>query len=506
MSKKQGKKGKTLEELLEEALVPEEEQPYPVPENWVWVRLKSLNDNKLSQKSIEPSKYADEIFELYSVPSFVQEYPEIIKGEEIKSNKQVVNKNDVLLCKINPRINRVWIVNNHTEYRTIASTEWIVVSPIKNVYPAFLMNAMRSNYFRTLLISNSSGVGGSLTRAKSKDVIEYPIPLPPLPEQKRIVQRVESLLDKINEAKQLIEEAKETFANRRASILAKAFRGELTKKWREENPDVEPADILLERIREEREKIGTNKKGKKRDKELPPIDPPYELPEGWKWVRLGDIATITMGQSPKGDTYNEEGIGIPLINGPVEFGPDAFSTCRMIKWTTSPTKMCEKNDLLLCVRGSTGRMNIAGFKACIGRGVASIRVPYIQQYVNYKIHSLQDYIFNLGSGSTLSNITSENIRNIPVELPPFKEALKIVDLLDNLISLEKYSIEMLEEKREKLEKIAQAVLTKAFRGELGTNNPGEESAIELLKETLLKQIKPTTKNQEKNVQQELEFN
>lgn len=137
MSKKQGKKGKTLEKLLEEALVPEEEQPYPVPENWVWVRLKSLNDNKLSQKSIEPSKYADEIF-------------------------------------------------------------------------------------------------------KSKDVIEYPIPLPPLPEQKRIVQRVESLLDKINEAKQLIG-LEEKLNQLKQSILLKAFRGELGTN----NPGEESAIELL---------------------------------------------------------------------------------------------------------------------------------------------------------------------------------------------------------------------------------------------------------------------
>ncbi len=77
-----------------------------------------------------------------------------------------------------------------------------------------------------------------------------------------------------------------------------------------------------------------------------------------------------MGQSPPGDTYNENNEGVPLINGPVEFGPDPFSETIIGKFTTAPSKMCKKGDLLICVRGATtGRTNIAGFDACIGRGV-----------------------------------------------------------------------------------------------------------------------------------------
>nr|WP_232357320.1 restriction endonuclease subunit S [Thermoactinomyces sp. CICC 24227] len=491
-------------------MVPEEEQPYPVPENWVWVRLKSLNDNKLSQKSIEPSKYADEIFELYSVPSFVQEYPEIIKGEEIKSNKQVVNKNDVLLCKINPRINRVWIVNNHTEYRTIASTEWIVVSPIKNVYPAFLMNAMRSNYFRTLLISNSSGVGGSLTRAKSKDVIEYPIPLPPLPEQKRIVQRVESLLDKINEAKQLIEEAKETFANRRASILAKAFRGELTKKWREENPDVEPADILLERIREEREKLGTNKKGKKRDKELPLIDPPYELPENWVWVRLDKVVSFIGGGTP---SKNEQ----RFWNGNIPWATvkdikniylsKTFDSITKDGLDNSTSSVANPGEVLLVTRMSPGKSTITQIQTAINQDLKIVR-PKIEilPFFLWMYFTLNmSLIESLSTGSTVKGIQVAKLNKLPFPLPPLPEQKEIVRRVESLLD-KKHEAKQLIGLEEKLNQLKQSILLKAFRGELGTNNPGEESAIELLKETLLKQIKPTTKNQEKNVQQELEFN
>lgn len=86
----------------------------------------------------------------------------------------------------------------------------------------------------------------------------------------------------------------------------------------------------------------------------------YDLPEGWVWVKLEDVAEVIMGQSPPGDSYNQEGLGVPLINGPVEFSKSPFSKTKKSKFTTQPLRMCRKNDLVLCVRGSTtGRINIA---------------------------------------------------------------------------------------------------------------------------------------------------
>nr|WP_223813588.1 hypothetical protein [Geobacillus zalihae] len=150
------KKQKSIEELLEEALVPEEEQPYSLPENWVWVRLKSINKDK--KRNIDPRDYSEEVFELYSVPSYDLGEPEYIKGKEIGSNKQVVKENEILLCKINPRINRVWIVlNNRGKYRQLASTEWIVISENKVIYPKYLLFLLKAPYFRKLITSNVSG-------------------------------------------------------------------------------------------------------------------------------------------------------------------------------------------------------------------------------------------------------------------------------------------------------------------------------------------------------------
>lgn len=115
----------TAEARLTEVLMPESEQPYVVPGNWVWTRLECINTYQ--GRSIDPSNAPDGLFELYSVPSCELDYPEIVMGMEIGSTKQSVNKDDVLLCKINPRINRVWIVSQHTENPLIASSEWIIV-------------------------------------------------------------------------------------------------------------------------------------------------------------------------------------------------------------------------------------------------------------------------------------------------------------------------------------------------------------------------------------------
>lgn len=151
----------------------------------------------------------------------------------------------------------------------------------------------------------------------------------------------------------------------------------------------------------------------------------------WSMKRLSEVAEIQMGQSPKGSSYNISGEGVPLINGPVEFGETPFSRTKRTKFTTEPTKMCRAGDLILCVRGSTtGRMNIAGYDSCIGRGVASIRSEKYQDWINFFIHINRETIYRLGSGATFPNVSGSMLAKLEIPIPPESEQKRIVAIMD----------------------------------------------------------------------------
>lgn len=176
-----------------------------------------------------------------------------------------------------------------------------------------------------------------------------------------------------------------------------------------------------------------------------------EIPEEWEVKSIDEIAYITMGQSPSKETYNEKD-GIPLLNGPTEFGPIHPTP---IQYTSKPTKICKINDILLCVRGSTtGRLNTADQPYCIGRGIASIRGK--QEFANTKwllqhFIDSQKTIYNnaSGGGSTFPNIGQDMIKEITIPIPPLSEQIQIADILSNVDSqinkekLQKSNLEIL---------------------------------------------------------------
>ena len=144
------------------------------------------------------------------------------------------------------------------------------------------------------------------------------------------------------------------------------------------------------------------------------------IPEDWEVTPLGQISDVIMGQSPLGNTYNKAGEGIALINGPTEF-TDIYPV--KVQWTTHPTKICKKNDLLICVRGSsTGRMNVSDDEYCIGRGVAAIRAKSLSNtvYLTNQIHLGIERLLSLSAGSTFPNVDGKSIRSILIPLPSTK--------------------------------------------------------------------------------------
>jgi type I restriction enzyme S subunit len=139
------------------------------------------------------------------------------------------------------------------------------------------------------------------------------------------------------------------------------------------------------------------------------------VPEGWRWASLGEVTTIVMGNSPKGDTYNDLGEGMPLVNGPVEFG-EVFT--KRVKWTTKPSRVCQPNDLVVCVRGSTTGRNVkSDGEYCLGRGVCAISGSE-QSYVDELFRANLPALLSLTTGATFPSWSGPALKSFPVVWPP----------------------------------------------------------------------------------------
>jgi type I restriction enzyme S subunit len=153
-------------------------------------------------------------------------------------------------------------------------------------------------------------------------------------------------------------------------------------------------------------------------------------------TKLGHQATIIMGQSPPGESYNRDGRGAPLLNGPTEFGPRHPTEKQ---WTTSPTKLCQTGDVLFCVRGATaGRLNAADKEYCLGRGLAAIRGNPGEFDSGFLRHVLTNGYTKFqarGVGSTFINISSEELANFEVPALPLAEQQRIAEVLDRAEAL-----------------------------------------------------------------------
>jgi type I restriction enzyme, S subunit len=198
----------------------------------------------------------------------------------------------------------------------------------------------------------------------------------------------------------------------------------------------------------------------------------------WKEYKLGEIAEIVMGQSPKGETCNNDGIGIPLLNGPTEFGVHCpFPT----QYTTDPKKYSAPEDLLFCVRGSTtGRMNWSDQKYAIGRGIGAIRHKKGSKLKHF-IKGLIDYnlplLLQSATGSTFPNVSKEQLNNLIVRIPDLPTQTAIGAILSSLDD----KIELNNKINQELENLAQTLFKQwfidfEFRYDFAQGKPNENGA------------------------------
>ena len=190
-----------------------------LPPGWTWARVGDLGVEVRGQLAPQPGA----TYDLYSVPTFPTGRPERIDGSQVRSGKRGVQPDDVLLCKINPRINRVWIVGRTEGYPQIASTEYLVLRPHEPRMSGFIQQYLSSPRFRDWIKLSVEGATGSHTRAKSGPILQQPIPVAPLDEQRRIVASIEEHFSRLDAA----DDSMAAPSLRTAHLLERVLQAEL---------------------------------------------------------------------------------------------------------------------------------------------------------------------------------------------------------------------------------------------------------------------------------------
>jgi type I restriction enzyme S subunit len=193
-----------------------------------------------------------------------------------------------------------------------------------------------------------------------------------------------------------------------------------------------------------------------------------ELPPGWIDASLIDVATLIMGQSPPGTSYNSAGHGLPFFQGKADFGDD-HPTPR--KWCTAPTRIAEPGDVLMSVRAPVGPTNIADQRCAIGRGLAAIRprdgVP--SELIRLAIQRQEAEIASWGTGSTFTAISKRHFKDIRVAVPPVELRQELVNMLGQTVKLRRSAVLHLAHARHDVDRFRQSVLTAASSGRLSAD-------------------------------------
>ncbi|NRG27409.1 restriction endonuclease subunit S [Bacillus circulans] len=449
-------KKKTIEELLDEALISKEQQPYEVPKNWIWIKfgrvaklyngyafkstdyheegIPVIRISDISGESTSPQKSVRVPFDLYNERFLVKKGDLLIAMSGATTGKTGVYNSDEIALQ-NQRVGNIKVVNQQ------------VLDPVFKNYFVF------NNSKEILKIA----YGGAQPNISGALIEELSFPLPPLDEQKRIAEKVEQLLSKVEEAKQLIEEAKETFKMRRAAILDKAFRGELTD--------------------------GTDGLNKVEGQ-------PYSIPNNWDWKSFNEVAKICSNLvDPK---LHKDFPHIAPDN--IEKGTGQLLGYQTIEESKvkSPKHYFFKGQILYSkIRPYLSKVTLAKFDGLCSADMYPIETNLDTKYLYWYMLSVffVEKASTAGSRSVLPKINQKELGNIPVPVPPIETQRRIVRIIEKTLSQEKQTIRYVEDTIVNMERLKQSVLYRAFRGELGTNDLSEESAIELLKKVLQEQVK-----------------
>ena len=428
----------------EKPLLPitDEEIPFDIPENWVWCRLGDLGNYKKGPfgSALTKSKFVNkgiDTIKVYEQKNVIKKNKNIgsyyITKEYFDAKMQgfEVHSGDILVSCAGT-IGETYILPEDIE-QGIINQALMRIRLSELVYaPYFLL------YFDYVLKENAKADsnGSAIKNIPPFNILKkYAFALPTLPEQQRIVARVEALMkeiDKLEQTEKELEAIKAAFpADMKASLLQAAMEGKLTEQKAE---DGDAKDLLLA-IREEKEKLVKEKKGKK-EKPLAPItdeEIPFDIPENWVWCRLGDCIKLLSGQDLTPDKYNASGKGTIYITGASNIENGRITVNR---WTEFPRAIAHKGELLITCKGTIGEMCFLNIdKVHIARQIMSIKEILVD--IKYVHIFLLSYVNTLkgNAKSMIPGIDRKNVLNALFPLPPLSEQQRIVEKLDQLLPL-----------------------------------------------------------------------
>lgn len=439
----------TIEERLQQALVPAEEQPYEVPENWVWVRLGTIAEIVTGgTPSKKHPEYYGGNFPFYKPSDLDQgrltyDASEYL-SEEGKKVSRIIPKNSTAVCCIGSIGKCGYLMCEGTTNQQINSA----IPKINSLCLYYYL--CTENFVQNLLSMASATTIAIVNKSKMESCA---FPLPPLSEQQRIVERIEEFFAKLDEAKERLQEVADSFAVRKAAILHKAFTGELTKQWRLENG---VSDESWEESNFGKFTVSQ-----------------YGYTEKAHWEKIGPkFLRITDIQDNKVDW--DEVPWCPID----EDGMKQYAV--------------EIGDIMIARTGATtGKSYLIcdDVEAVFASFLIRLKVVNKNLDYNYLYGYMQseDYwrqITDFSSGIAQPGVNASKLKQIKFKCPTLPEQHEIVRLIDDLLARERSAQQATERALASIDLMKKSILARAFRGELGTNKASEASALELLRQVL----------------------
>ena len=344
--------------------------------------------------------------------------------------------------------------------------------------------------------------GSTIKYIRLGDLAGQKVVFPPLNEQKRIVARLDAIMPKINAVKERLENIPTIIKRFRQSVLTAAVTGKLTEKWREENPEVESAEILLKQIEKERRLLFKEKKNSK----LESLNGNSKkegfcaIANSWMWCKLAQIS-LKMSTGPFGTMLHKSDYvleGIPVINPTNITNGKLFASDKMMISGATFERLknysLAQNDVVIARRGDLTKCAVVTDKEegwLCGTGSFFLKLGINSNFFSFFYESkfCQTPLNKDSIGSTMANLNQKVLSNILFPLPPLEEQKEIVRQVEKLFAIADKLEDNYQKAKERVDKLSQSVLAKAFRGELVAQDLNDEPAEKLLERILAEKAK-----------------